>query len=206
MHPRAIIILLILAALAPSTALAHRLSIYAHAQDGQINAEGYYYDGKPCSACTIEIFQADSTMLTNGVTDDNGIFSTPAGPASGILSLVLTDAGGHRAEQTLALKAQPAQAPPAPTSGTPPSGPEPLDTASPQPPMPTPHTQAITPNTDISQQIDSALEKRLRPVQEELRRIRIASEKPGLTEILGGIGYILGLFGIWAFTKSRKGV
>lgn len=54
------------------------------------------------------------------------------------------------------------------------------------------------------------LESRQQTMQQDLRRLhreiaalRTDQAKPGLTEILGGIGYIIGLFGLFAWTRSR---
>ena len=47
-------------------------------------------------------------------------------------------------------------------------------------------------------------EKRLASLRAEISRLRQESERPGLTEIFGGLGYIAGLAGIWLYAKSRK--
>jgi len=44
--------------------------------------------------------------------------------------------------------------------------------------------------------------RELEPVKRMLVDMNQAG--PGMTEIIGGIGYILGLFGIVAYMKSRK--
>ncbi len=48
------------------------------------------------------------------------------------------------------------------------------------------------------------LEEKLAPLRRELRRLRAAAERPGLTEVLGGIGYIVGLLGLAAYMRHRK--
>jgi nickel transport protein len=53
--------------------------------------------------------------------------------------------------------------------------------------------------------VEMTLERKLKPMREEIRRLREAAGRPGLTEILGGIGYIMGLAGIAAYFKYRKG-
>ena len=50
--------------------------------------------------------------------------------------------------------------------------------------------------------IDQALDRKLTPVIELIRNTR--KEGPGVTEIIGGIGYIVGLFGLAMYFKSRK--
>jgi nickel transport protein len=38
----------------------------------------------------------------------------------------------------------------------------------------------------------------------EIRRLRLEAERPGLAEIVGGIGWIVGILGALAYLKSRR--
>ena len=49
-----------------------------------------------------------------------------------------------------------------------------------------------------------ALSKDLRRLHRELAALKADQNKPGLTEIIGGIGWIIGLFGTAAYVSSRK--
>ena len=51
---------------------------------------------------------------------------------------------------------------------------------------------------------NAKLSGELRRIQREIAALRADLEKPGLPEILGGIGYILGLFGTAAFVAGRR--
>lgn len=44
----------------------------------------------------------------------------------------------------------------------------------------------------------------LRRIQRELAALRADLAKPGLNDVVAGIGYILGLFGVAAFVASRR--
>jgi hypothetical protein len=44
----------------------------------------------------------------------------------------------------------------------------------------------------------------LRLIQREIAALRADLEKPGFRDILSGIGYIIGLFGVAAFVASRR--
>jgi nickel transport protein len=46
------------------------------------------------------------------------------------------------------------------------------------------------------------VERQLAPVKEMLTELTI--HQTSLTDIIGGIGYILGLFGLWAFFLSKR--
>ena len=49
-----------------------------------------------------------------------------------------------------------------------------------------------------------ALSKDLRRLHRELAALKAAQNKPGLTEIIGGIGWIIGLFGTAAYVSTRN--
>jgi nickel transport protein len=54
------------------------------------------------------------------------------------------------------------------------------------------------------QEQNNKLSGDLRRIQRELAALRADLAKPGLKDILAGIGYILGLFGTAAFVASRR--
>lgn len=51
---------------------------------------------------------------------------------------------------------------------------------------------------------NTSLAGELRRIQREIAALRADLGKPGFQEILGGIGYIFGLFGTAAFVASRR--
>ncbi len=55
---------------------------------------------------------------------------------------------------------------------------------------------------DIQKIIDDALEKKLAPVLDKMAKTY--DQGPGLTEIIGGIGYIIGLVGVALVVTSRR--
>jgi len=54
------------------------------------------------------------------------------------------------------------------------------------------------------QEQNNKLSGDLRRIQRELSALRADLAKPGLEEVLAGIGYIMGLFGAAAFVASRR--
>jgi hypothetical protein len=70
---------------------------------------------------------------------------------------------------------------------------------------------AQTPSEDNGQQVitllkeqNSHLSGELRRIQREIAALRAELEKPGFKDIMAGVGYILGLFGVAAFVASRR--
>jgi cobalt/nickel transport system permease protein len=57
----------------------------------------------------------------------------------------------------------------------------------------------------VEQMVEKAVDEKLRPLRREVAALRQAAQRPGVTEILGGIGYIIGLMGLALYFKYRRG-
>jgi hypothetical protein len=55
---------------------------------------------------------------------------------------------------------------------------------------------------ELEQVVEQAVEKKLKPVMQMLSDL--SDPGPRISDILGGIGYIIGLVGIGAYFKNRK--
>ena len=49
------------------------------------------------------------------------------------------------------------------------------------------------------------LQQEIRRLHREIAVLRADQTRPGLTEVLGGIGYIIGFFGFYAWFRARRG-
>jgi nickel transport protein len=58
--------------------------------------------------------------------------------------------------------------------------------------------------SEIEAIVESAVDKKLQPVMRMLVKLQESSGKPGFTEIIGGIGYIIGILGIVAYFKAKR--
>jgi hypothetical protein len=56
----------------------------------------------------------------------------------------------------------------------------------------------------LLQEQDSKNSRELRQIKREIAALGQQLESPGIREIMGGIGYILGLFGVAAYVAARK--
>ncbi len=56
----------------------------------------------------------------------------------------------------------------------------------------------------LLQEQDKKNSHELRQIKREIAALRQQLENPGIREIMGGVGYILGLFGVAAYVASRK--
>lgn len=67
---------------------------------------------------------------------------------------------------------------------------------------PAPQLDEATLTRIVNQAVEQAVESRMAPVKRLL--LESAQKGPGPTEIIGGIGYIVGLFGLAAFFSARR--
>ena len=172
--------------------LAHKVIIFAYVEGDRVYTESYFSDGKKCIDSKIEVFDNQGNKLLEGLTDGEGEFSFEVPPEDGDLKIVLDVGMGHRAEYSISadelrgvaglIKEEPEES-----------------------------VSVISPETssvdlkEIQSLIEDALDKKLEPIMREMREIKKSQEdKISLTEIIGGIGYIIGIFGIVAYFLSRK--
>lgn len=187
----------------PATALAHRVTLLAWSDSSNIITESAYADnGKPVTGGTVEVLCAKSDhKLLEGVTDAQGRFSFPIPPLARErrmnLKLVLYTGMGHQGEQILPAEDY--------------LGPAPAQAAAQSLPA---DSAAASQNASVCQEalvrmVDEALDRKLAPLAMVLARqaealARKTDSGPGVAEIFGGLGWILGLVGVAAFFRSRR--
>jgi nickel transport protein len=210
-------------------ALAHRVNIFAYVEGDEVVVECSYSRSERVRLGDVEVFDAASgAALLAGKTDDKGEFRFPVPPAvraaKGDLRIVLKAGEGHQnATEVKAaeyLSATPVAAPttsaaPVATSAASASpspaaapvaaaGPVAAATAPVQTVSQTGGQGASAPALDaaaLERIVEAAVEKKIAPL-----RAMLVGEKekgPGLTEIVGGLGWLVGLAGIAAYFAAK---
>jgi nickel transport protein len=187
----------------PTPALAHRVLVFAYAEGDTIHTESKFIPNTPVRQGKILVLdQKTDKVLLTGQTDDRGKFSfkIPDTAASQKLDLkiVVEAAMGHRGEWLLKADSYLPGAKKATTVA-------PAAVGAPVSP-----TAPVTPGakaTNVDQQmleaaVNKALERHLAPLKEMLTELTI--HRTSLPDIIGGIGYILGIFGLWAYFMSKR--
>jgi nickel transport protein len=183
-------------------ALAHRVLVYAYAEGDTIHTESKFVPDTPVRQGKVLVVdqKTDKELLT-GQTDDQGKFSFKI-PAEALeqkldLKIVIEAAMGHRGQWLLkadsyltGVKPEAAGAPTAPAQA--------LETT---PATPVAKAAGVDRQT-MEDAMNKALERQLAPIKEMLTELAI--HRTSLTDILGGIGYILGIFGLWAYFLSKR--
>ena len=168
---------------------AHKVNVFAWVEGDTVFVEGYFPGGKKSQDSLVEVFNPAGTKLLEGRTNKKGEFSFKI-PERTDLKIVLTSSMGHKNDFIV----------PASDFGEVESSP-----SSPAQSFAESAKDSSAYPADLNQlegMIDRALDRKLAPVIRQIRDTR--KEGPTIAEIVGGIGYIFGLFGLIMYFKSRN--
>lgn len=182
-------IVLSLALLAPLPALAHNVISSVFPSGADIEGEVGFSNGDMATDLLIEVFDEAGTKLGETQTDADGFFLfTPAQPVTHVFRGDL--GAGHVAEITMEasevaeLLGQSIAAPAVSATG-----------------------QAVTGSADTAlsdqsrAELATMIRNELRPLRQELTAFK---NKSNFQSVLGGIGYIFGLFGLGFYIAARR--
>lgn len=186
---------------------AHKVRIFAWEESGIINTEVKFSGGRPAKNAQIRVTSIqDKKELLTGITDSNGMFSFPIPDTAKKnhynLEISVNSGDGHKnswllnAADYLQITENTPRQHPGSSSQTS------LQAAQQAPPEQQKSTLVVVDQEQLSQIIESALDRKLGPIKRSLAEQQ--GKKTSLQDILGGIGYILGLAGIAAYFKSQK--
>ncbi|SMX36849.1 cobalt ABC transporter permease [Maliponia aquimaris] len=172
----------------PVPTLAHNVIAAVFPSGSAIEGEIGFSNGDMAADQPVEVYGPDGALLGTTRTDAEGFFLfTPTQP---VAHSFRADMGaGHVADVTLAAEdvARILGTAPAPT------------------PEPAANAPAAPPGSGLTAadraEIATLLRDELRPLRREIAAYR---EKNDLQTILGGLGYILGLFGLGFYLAARR--
>ena len=193
--------------LSVTNAFAHKVSIFAWVENGTINTESYFPDGKVVQNGTISVFDSNKRLLLTGGTDSEGMFSFPV-PKRDDLTIILDASMGHRATYRLSQEELG-------ESVTTAAGEE--DASPPK----TDDVEDIVPETtgpkqmfaaqgdgtitleDMRRIVREEVSNQLGPISASLNRLH-REDRVSIGDVLAGIGYIVGLMGLAMFIYSKR--
>lgn len=178
----------------PGVAMAHRVNVFAWVEGDSIHTESKFSGGKRVKEGEVIVYDLKGNKLLSGKTNQEGEFSFKI-PQKTAMKIVLRAGMGHMGEWTVPLnEIDPQQ------SGADATAAQKVKSEAPEP-------EVVKPTVDLNQMrhaLEQSLDRRLSPV---LKRLAEAQDKgPTLRDVLGGIGYILGLMGLVAYIHFRRKV
>lgn len=201
---RLFLLLGVMSALITSPVYAHKVNLFAYVEQGTVYTKSYFPDGKAVEGGKVEVYDSQENKLLEGTTDKEGLFSFPV-PKEDNLNIVLIATMGHKNSYVLKKEEL--------TGAV--SEPQDKTTQQEVPPV----KEQVASKAEVSpslsaedyRQLAFLIDRGEKNVSEEIRHLKyeIASlreemKKPGLSEIFGGIGYVLGFLGIAFYMQTRK--
>jgi nickel transport protein len=181
--------------IAAGPAGAHKAVIFAWVDGDTVYTESKFSGGRRVKGGEIIVYDLDGNKLLQGKTDDKGEFSFKVPKNTG-MKIVLLAGMGHRGEWT--IPSDEIQEVAAGQTGA---------TKSKETAIKEPDKQAKSAFVsgsspeEIQMAVEKALDKKLKPIMKMLAESR--EHGISINEILGGIGYILGLMGVAAYFNYR---
>ena len=181
-------------------AVAHKVKVFALAEGKTISGYVYFPGGARAGDATVEIFGPNGSPLGTVQTNKNGEFVFDAEIRCD--HTIIADFGeGHRAEYLIPAEDLPDSLPtqkmehqeqkkPAQTTLAPESS-VPEDKNDPK---------IGLAESELKKIVEKAIIKNIRPLREQVEKYE---EKVRLHDILGGIGYIMGVMGLLCYLKSK---
>lgn len=183
-----ILLMLVLTALS-NTAHAHKLKVFAFAEGDRIEGTTYFVGGTPASGATVEVMSADDRLLATLVPDTDGDFSYEVEAHENHV-IVANTRDGHVARWTVAAAEFTGQA-----SGS--SSQNVDNTTS----TGTDDSATKPDNDELARLVEQAVAQQIQPLREQMVR---NEDRVRLQDIIGGIGYIMGIFGVVVWWQQRR--
>ncbi len=206
----ALLALIVFLMIVPQGAQAHRVNLFAWFDGENIVGRAYYLNGRPAMEAVLKVKKEDSTESFHLKTDKEGRFSfTPKGP--GNYELVLQAGQGHMAKAVVKIK--PVTASRSSKGNGSAQGNADAKAAFYKEKEKPPKEDSVIKGVpgsikkcqDMEKTLDRLLRRQLEPIRRELEALAVSQSKVTLRDVISGLGYILGIVGIWAYLLSRRG-
>ena len=190
---------LTLLSVASSIAYAHKVNVFAYVEGDQVYIQGYFSDGTKAKNSDVTVYTKDGREFVKGQTNENGEFAFPTDGKSQALRIVLNAGMGHQASYDIPMDEM-----------------ADVSTAIDVDPSNTADTQAMGVNDSVigvspgaapaptqltEAMVRKAVAEGVLPLAREISQLK---ERRGFSDIVGGIGMILGILGVFAYIKSRR--
>ncbi|HUT12640.1 MAG TPA: carboxypeptidase-like regulatory domain-containing protein [Thermoguttaceae bacterium] len=181
--------------LSPASALAHKIHVFAYARGTTIHGQAYFTEDSPARNIAVTALDPAGQQIGDTTTDDDGQFTLEAQYRCDHLLQVSTS-DGHGGEYTVSASEFSQDLPPRDGSaGSPPPS------SSPEVDSPPDEGHAHTPAPEAGQPDNKTL---LVQIVELRKQLKSYEDRIRLQDVLGGVGYILGVAGIAFYFLGAK--
>ncbi len=172
-----------------SSCLAHKITVFGYVEQGVVKTESMFSGGRVAQDCSLSIDSGGGSVFI-GKTDERGLLDFPVPDQAEGFDLVVVCGDGHRgswrieAEEFVAMGATP---------GGDMSAKDAVSVSA---------TVPVTVPSDFRRILREELTAELGPINRQLTKLR--QDKISLADIMGGLGYFLGLAGLASYMRFRK--
>ncbi|MCI4625932.1 MAG: hypothetical protein L3V56_08215 [Candidatus Magnetoovum sp. WYHC-5] len=183
-----IYMLLLLLTVLRVNAYGHKIIVFAYKVSDKVFVECTFADGKVCKRSPVTVYEDKTgTKLFDGITDDGGQYSVTIINTEQ-LRIVVDVGEGHRGEFILEALQESYE------------GHEEHEQAELNE-----ITQALCiSGPDVENIVNDIMDKKLATVNMAVAKMQHYSSTTRVSDIIGGIGYVFGIFGIIMYFKSKK--
>ena len=197
-HPKTHGIIYVILIFFTCVGFAHKVNVFATIEDGNIKLEGYFPDGKKAKNAKVTVMDNKGDTIIEGEADNDGKFIAPL-IATGKVTVAMDAGLGHRSETVVEIQTGAVVSEKQAEHAH-----ETTDKIATNPPATS--LPVVTPPAGLDigalqKQIEHSVRSAIIPLE---RRILEYERSTGIREIIGGLGYILGLFGIVMFFQARR--
>jgi len=174
--------------------LAHKVNVFGYREANCIIGEAYFSDGSPCKKCLVEIYDKQGKKIAQTTTDERGKFKVLVNE-KGSVKIKLIAGEGHLAEyeiEDLKEVAEKNQ-----ISFQKEISKKVVKSKNSQ-------IQASISKDELKNIVREVVAKETEGIKSMLMDLKKDMNKTKIHEIISGIGYIFGIWGIIALLKTRK--
>ena len=174
--------------------LAHKVNVFGYREGNCIIGEAYFSDGSSCKKCLVEIYDEQGEKIAQTTTDEKGKFKVLVNE-KGSVKIKLIAGEGHLAEyeiEDLKEVAEKNQ-----TSFQKEISKKVVKSKNSQ-------IQAFISKDELKNIVREVVAKETEGIKSMLMDLKKDMNKTKIHEIISGIGYIFGIWGIIALLKTRK--
>lgn len=177
-------LVLLLVLLFGSECAAHKITVFGYVDQGLVKTESTFSGGRIAKHCQLSVLTGGSPVLV-GVTDDNGMLDFPVPEEQAGFEIIVACGDGHRG--TWRIEAEELGAPPVAI-----------------PPAASLPDKIVAPHgiEDLRLIIREELVAELGPIKHQLGQLK--QDSVSLADIMGGLGYFLGLAGLASYMRFRR--
>lgn len=186
---------LLIGLLACLPAQAHKLKVFASAEGDEILGQAYFAGGAPASGALIIVTDGEGQEVARLTPDEAGDFRYRVERRTNY-KVTADSRDGHQASWTLQADEFSPSLPGTEIEETATDGSSAAGAVSGPPPVSTQAQQPVA-----TEQIERAVARQIRPLRMALQE---HDERVRLRDILGGIGYIIGLAGLALWWQGRR--